>query len=293
MKKLATVFAVLVSLLLAVVMVGTIAGAVMVAFWRPAGIVQPKPDAPQHAADAGKDPLAHLKGSDKGLRVLFVGNSHTGSNNLSELVTKLADAGKVERPLLAWSHSPSATSFKMHWEAGDVQRLLGQAKWDLVVLQDQSAMPNLAKAERDRETLPYARLLNGKIKESGARTVLFMTWGYRDFFVPMQKKAQSAYQELADDLQADLVPVGMAWQKAHATRPGLALWTGDGNHATMHGSYLAACCFYAAFYGVTPVGNTFTADLPAADAHFLQDCAAKVVKIQPGGLAAKAPGRGQ
>jgi hypothetical protein len=154
-------------------------------------------------------------------------------------------------------------------------------------------MPLMSKAQREQETLPFARTLNEKIKASGARTVLFMTWAYRDSFVSMQTLSRKAYEELAADLKADLAPIGTAWEKAHAARPQLELWSGDGNHADMRGSYLAACVLYAVFYGISPVGNTFTAGLDAAEARFLQETAASVVTLQPGGLAAKAPGRDQ
>jgi hypothetical protein len=281
-----------------VIMVGLLictgfAGGVAYMFWRSPETELKKPVAgqPKKPPPEEKDPLAEFKTPTKSLRVLFVGNSHTATNDLPLLVTKLAEAGNVERPLQAWAHAPGGTSFRNHWEQGDVQKLLGQVKWDLVVLQDQSAMPNFSRAERDRETFPFARKLNEKIKESGARTVLFMTWGYKDFFFPMQMQAKTAYRDLADDLNADLIPVGTAWEKAHRDRPNLELWMGDGNHATMHGSYLSACVFYTAFYGRSPVGNTYTAGLADADVRFLQTSAAAVVKTQPGGLATKATPR--
>lgn len=238
-----------------------------------------------------KSPLDDFKGNKHGLRVLFVGNSHTVVNNVPELVTKLAKAANEDRPLMAFTEAPGGTSFKMHWDNGKVQKLLTEVKWDIVVLQDQSAMPNQTRAQRDQETLPFARKLNDKIKESGARTVLFMTWGYQHEFIPMQKRSRDAYQALAEDLKADLAPVGAAWEKALAARPNAGLFSADGNHAEMKGSYLAACVFYAVFYGKSPVGNSFTADLNAADARFLQESAVAVVRLQPGGLAAMAPPR--
>lgn len=246
--------------------------------------------APQLPPPAINQPLDELKSPKKGLRVLFVGNSHTFTHNVPDLVTKLAKAGNEERPLLALSEAPGGTSFQMHWEAGRVENLLGEVKWDLVVLQDQSNMPNLTRAQRQQETVPFARKLNDKIRESGARTVLFMTWGYKADFFAMQQRSGEAYQELAADLKANLVPVGMAWEKAVKARPNLDLWM-DGNHATMKGAYLAACMFYASFYGKSPVGNSFTAGLDASDAQFLQETAAGSMKLEPGGLAAKAPGR--
>jgi hypothetical protein len=245
---------------------------------------QPGPPDLQPRAD---DPA----GTQKGLRVLFVGNSHTFTNDLPGLVAKLAKAANEERPLLAASEAPGGTSFQMHWNNGRVQQRLTEVKWDLVVLQDQSVMPNLTRSEFEEQTLPFARKLNEVITASGARTVLFMTWGYKHDFVAMQRRADAAYRELTNTLKADLVPVGSAWAKARATRANTELWSADGNHADERGSYLAACCFYAAFYGKSPVGNSFTAGLSADEAKFLQETAVSAVELKPGGLAALAPGR--
>lgn len=266
------------------------AACLLVAYWRdlfPDSRTQPSSKGPSPAVPG---PMDALKGPDKGLRVLFVGNSHTFTHDVPRLVTKLAEAAGEDRPLLALAEAPGGTSFQMHWDAGRVTKLLGEVKWDLVVLQDQSSMPNQTRAQRQQETLPFARQLNDKARESGARTVLFMTWGYQQDYFPMQKRSQEAYQELAKDLKADLVPVGLAWEKALRSRPNLDLWS-DGNHATLKGAYLAACSFYSAFYGKSPVGNSFTGGLDAAECRFLQETAAAVIDIQPGGLAAKAPPR--
>jgi len=235
--------------------------------------------------------LDDIKSDKPGLRVLFVGNSHTFANDVPGLVTKLAAAANVDRPLLAYSEAPGVTSFRMHWDNGRVQTILKDAKWDLVVLQDQSAMPNLTKSQRDAETLPFAKHLDGAIRASGARTVLFQTWGYQSEYPAMLVRSRTAHQELAAVLKADMVPVGAAWERALAKRPTIGLWSGDGNHADMRGSYLAACAFYTAFYGRTPVGNPFAAGIEAEEAAFLQGIAAEVVKAPPGGLAKLTPPR--
>jgi len=139
-------------------------------------------------------------------------------------------------------------------------------------------MPNYSKSQRDTETLPFARKLAEAARESGAKPVLFMTWGYADEYPETLTRAKAAYQALAADLKTDVVPVGAAWEQALAKRADLTLWSGDGNHADIRGSYLAACCFFAAFYGQSPVGNSFTAGLDVDEARFLQEAAAAVVK---------------
>jgi len=145
-------------IVVSVVAVGGLSAYLMFVF-RPDSQTGPTPRAP-----TDRMTMEDLKGPKPGLRVLFVGNSHVFTNNVPDLVTKLAKAADVERPLMTWAEAPGDTSFKMHWENGRVEKLLGQVKWDLVVLQDQSAMPWMPRNQRDQETLPFARKLNESIK---------------------------------------------------------------------------------------------------------------------------------
>src|SRR5437868_1227446 len=68
------------------------------------------------------------------LRVLFIGNSLTYSNDLPAMVAALAkSAGK--RPLVFQSVVEGGFSLEDHWDRGDAQRAIAQGKWDVVVLQ--------------------------------------------------------------------------------------------------------------------------------------------------------------
>ena len=53
----------------------------------------------------------------------------------------------------------------------------------------------------------------------------------------------------------------------------LTLHKSDGSHTNAAGGYLAGAMFYAYLYDLNPVGNSFTAGLPAADVSWLQDLA--------------------
>jgi hypothetical protein len=47
------------------------------------------------------------------------------------------------------------------------------------------------------------------------------------------------------------------------------------------GTYLAACVFYAALFGLSPVSLAYTADVPASTAAKLQQIAADTVLKEP------------
>src|ERR671932_30368 len=98
-----------------------------------------------------------------------------------------------------------------------------------------------------------ARDLERRATSSGARTVLFLTWGYRhgdrrriddDSYAAMQARLTAGYRAVARETGAAVAPVGTAWAEALRRRPRLGLWDGDGKHPSKLGSYLAACVFY-------------------------------------------------
>jgi hypothetical protein len=90
----------------------------------------------------------------------------------------------------------------------------------------------------------------------------------------MQAGLRKAYQTVATQNGGRMAPVGDAWETALASHPAIPLFAGDGSHPAEHGSYLAACVFYAALTGNSPEGLSFwPAAVSAADAAALQKVA--------------------
>jgi len=167
-----------------------------------------------------------------------------------------------------------------------LETLLHEVRWDVVVLQEQSQLLSLPEAERRKLSFPYARSLQREISLAGARTMLFMTWGYRsgdggnasgDTYGAMQSRLAQGYYELGDELSAAVAPVGLAWSEALVREPGIDLWASDGRHPNRAGSYLAACVFYETLTGRDPGRSRFTGGLDAGEARFLQDVASGVL----------------
>lgn len=145
-----------------------------------------------------------------------------------------------------------------------------------MVLQDVSGGP-LARKDQMFE---YARKLNAAITSQGAKTLLYMTWSWPK--PDAQPVITAAYQELAKDLNAQLVPVGIAWDATLKAHPDIGLFANDKHHPSPAGTYLAACAFYAVIYGRTPEGLPNTAkDLKDTDAGLLQKQALAAVQGSP------------
>ena len=115
------------------------------------------------------------------------------------------------------------------------------------------------------------------IRKAGARPVLFMSWAYKDR-PEMTAELAEQYTIAGNDNDALVIPAGLAFAKAISKRPDLEFYQADKRHPTLIGTYLAACTSYAALYGKSPIGNTYTAGVDASTAKFLQTVAWETVK---------------
>jgi hypothetical protein len=210
---------------------------------------------------------------------LFVGNSYTYVNNLPGMFAQLAQSGG--RQVFVDSVAPGGWTLAQHAASGQTLNKIADGRWNFVVLQEQSIVPAV-EPSRTRDMYPAVRLLNDKIQNAGARTVLYMTWGRRDGlaqfgfqnYSDMQEQLIQGYSGIAEELGALLAPVGEAWRR----EPTPDLWQGDGSHPSLKGTYLAACVFYAAIFQQSPEGLAFTAGLPEETARRLQALAALTMK---------------
>ena len=137
----------------------------------------------------------------------------------------------------------------MHWNKGAAQEAIAAARYDYVVLQEQSTLP-VKNAARMRENI---LLFDNVIKASGARTALYMTWA-REHERQNQQAIADAYTAVGSEIGATVVPVGLAWQRFLSQHASPALHDKDRSHPTMAGSYLAACVFYGVLFGESPEG---------------------------------------
>jgi hypothetical protein len=215
-------------------------------------------------------------------RILFIGNSYTYVNDLPAMVAELSRAGghHVETGMAA----EGGLTLADHVKSSATQAKLGSAKWDLVVLQEQSQVPAVAQFRTD-QMYPAARELARSIRVAGARPMLFLTWAHRDGwpenglpdYARMQAEIDQGYEALGEQVGAPVVPVGIAWSTVVSQNARPDLWQDDGTHPTVAGTYLAACVFYAAIFHQSPVGLAWDAGLAGETTASLQQVAADTV----------------
>ena len=219
-------------------------------------------------------------------KVLFIGNSYTYFNNLPGMLTDLSTSlGDYVQPT---SQVAGGATFQVHATNPATYTAINSADWDFVVLQAQSQEPSFPDSQVNSETLPFAEQMADSIRNNSicSNILMFMTWGRENgdpqwvpisTFDGMNSRLRNAYIRMADSIDASISPVGVAWKYVRDIYPSIQLYSPDGSHPSLEGSYLAACTFYASLFRKSPVGASFTSSLAPATAANLQLSAATAV----------------
>jgi hypothetical protein len=174
----------------------------------------------------------------KELSVLFIGNSLTYVNDVPAIVAAIAEADGRKRIIYQTVAFPDF-SLEDHWRHGDARKAIADGRWDFVVLQQgPSALP----ASRAL-LLEYTRRFGADINRVGAQPALYMVWPSAARQGDFDRVSES-YRLASKDVGGLLFPVGEAWRAAWRRNPRLALYSSDGLHPTVLGSYLAALVIY-------------------------------------------------
>ena len=286
--------------------------------------------------------LSSLAGEPKTVRLLTIGNSF--SSNATRHLKDLSKAGG--HTLIHNSLVIGGSSFQVHADktkaegkarlytnGKDLVANLTADRWDYVTIQQASI-----KSHDFSTYQPHAGFLRDLIVKHApqAKLLIHQTWAYRvddpRFAVqeaqPGEPRTQeemyrgltAAYNRLATDFGAKIIPVGDAFFRADtdakwgfkpdpkpfdaktAKQPELPMLTHslhvgwawkkpkdgkkttlgmDGHHANMAGEYLGACVWYEVLFGESSVGLAFIPKgLEAEFARFLQETAHEAVQAQ-------------
>ena len=205
--------------------------------------------------------LAGLAGTGLGraqpgepLRVLFVGNSLTATNDLPAQVAALAKAGghRVETGAVV----EDGFSLEDHWNGGDALSAIASGGWDLVVLQQgPSSLP-----ESQAHLREWAARYAAVARRAGVRPGLLTVWPESTRRSALAAVI-SSYRNAAKAASAELFPAGDAWRRAWACNRKLGLYGPDGFHPSRLGTHLAALVVYGRLFkgrifspALTPAG---------------------------------------
>ena len=224
-------------------------------------------------------------------RVLFIGNSYTYGNDLPNMYRQLASSLLPGATITVDSDTAGGRRLEQAVEAGSVIAKLDAGNFDFLVLQEQSIMggvPGLGtytykydRITRRRSELAIRDVFTPKATKAGAKVIFFASWGRResepnygwDSFLTMQRALSDGYAVFADIARREAcgdVATGRAGEVfkkmyEHSLLTSAApstdtaslfyqLYTGDGSHPSVSGSYAIAWALFKAMNGNT---NTF------------------------------------
>lgn len=174
--------------------------------------------------------------NDAKQNILFIGNSYTFGNNGVD--QGLANLVKDTANYYFTRAAQSRYHLNIHWDDPKTDSIFRLKQWDKVVLQEYSAGP-VRQYDEFRE---YTEKWKGRILEANPKTqiYLFDTWGYKR--APnMSDSLFAAYSQVGEDLDIEVVPVGLFW---HQCRTKMNFYEEDAAHPNPYGTFAAACIFY-------------------------------------------------
>jgi hypothetical protein len=184
----------------------------------------------------------------EGRRVLFIGNSLTYWNDLPLIVQALADtAGGASLAVMTVAFPDY--NLDDHRLQGAASRAIALGGWEVVVLQQGPS----SLAENREQLRASARAFDTDIRRAGATPALYSVWPSEVRRADFDRAIES-YTLAAQDVNGLLLPVASAWLAAWRRDSTLVLYSGDGLHPSVAGSYLAALVMYGALYDRSPVG---------------------------------------
>lgn len=209
------------------------------------------------------------------LKVLFIGTSHTLRHDVPGLVMQSAASAPADKPrIIAGDYIRMGASIVNYWVDGDgpdtVRALIAAEPWDAVVFETYHTMSSADIAK-------YSALFADLIRSRKAKPVAYET------LIPRLSQYPERFQHFHGDNAALVKSAGVS--VAPGLRAGMlflgpqpspgrfaALYS-DWLQPTPAGSYMMACCIYAALTGASPVGLWHPADIAEADARTLQELA--------------------
>jgi len=176
-------------------------------------------------------PLSHYE-------ILFIGNSHSSSNDLPDLVSALIEAGTADTTARS-DLAPGWNYLVDRLNDGVTLKTLNSRSWTHVILQAQK----YSSSGRYFYPTDAAEKWIRRVRNRNALPVLFPEWP-RKGNTEEGPRVHQLHLDIASREPACVAPIGLAWEESIAQFPQLRLHAADGNHANLTGALLTAYVLY-------------------------------------------------
>ncbi|WP_282196118.1 SGNH/GDSL hydrolase family protein [Turicimonas muris] len=202
---------------------------------------------------------------------MLVGNSYTYySGGLNGVINGLIEAAgiKVKRDRmvtiggagLGWFNvwelvrpSGMASTYVDHSDGGKIKNFdfTKEKVFDAVILQDNSR--GFIQPQRQQVLKIYVKQHAYDLRCFGIQPLIMMTWARKNK-PEMTAQLAEATTKVANEANAMVVPVGLAFAEAIKADFSVELYRTDTTHPSPEGTYLAACVTFATMFHRSPVG---------------------------------------
>jgi hypothetical protein len=180
------------------------------------------------------------------ISLLFMGNSHTSGNGLTQMVVDMVRARNPGRTVAAVEAAGYLFLEDRLNDAPSIALLRSQT-WSFVIFQAQKYSTSGQFSYSTAEAIELIRIARGQ----RAVPVMFPEWPRRG--IDETQRIYDIHVSIAQAESACIAPIGQAWDLALARDPTLPLHAADGNHSAPAGAFLAALMLYASITGQSPL----------------------------------------
>jgi hypothetical protein len=211
--------------------------------------------------DAGpNNPPSGPPAATADITLLFMGNSHTSSNNLTDMVAEMMRGARPGKSVAA-VEAPGWMFLDERINDARSVDLLRSQDWSFVILQAQKYSTSGQFEYSIAEAEAFVRMA----REQHAVPIMFPEWPRRG--IDETQRIYALHVSIAQREPACVAPIGQAWDLSLARHAALALHAPDGNHSNSAGAFLAALLLFATITGNSPM------DVPALPVQFPVDSA--------------------
>ncbi len=191
------------------------------------------------------------------MKIVILGNSLSERNGLKRTIAKIAES-LANHEVTGTMVAPDGCTLQYHATDPKTYRIIKSRVPSILILQEQGEDTARGSEYTNEYIIPYAERIAEAFRmvNPEGRVILFQTWARKNgeadgFSVPevgnyggMQRRINQTCVEIADAIDAEIAPVGEAWQYVRENYPQIELYQPDGRHPSVAGTYLAACVFY-------------------------------------------------
>ena len=229
-------------------------------------------------------------------RVLFIGNSYVGANNLPQIFRDVAASAGVA-PSEVKAVTPGGATLYQHLNSPDTLKLIDEGNWDIVIMQAQSQ----EAAVSEQFAIVRSSFLMGatglydriKARSPHAKVIFYQTWArHADYWndpkadrsvgnspADMQSRIRKWHRNAAAQKNEFLIaPVGDAWELNYKNPNAVRLHAADNSHPAFNGSYLAALVIYGTIYDPPNLNVSYHGDLSSTESLYLQTIATQATR---------------